>query len=103
MDSQLVQDTPGVPTLPARAVIALREAADTVEANCVAGDFKSRRPFGGCYVMVSPGEDGKVISVVMLDSTEDAAQFWATIKAKADIAGRELGDRERQGLAFGHR
>lgn len=70
--------------------------ATAIEENCV----DNARPFGGCWVLVAPGSD-RVLTTLLLDSTEDAAQFWALIKSRAEVAARELDMQDRQRQGFG--
>jgi len=58
-------------------------------------------PFGGCFVVVPPNEGGDPIETLILDSKQDAAQFWMLLKTKCDIALGELDQKQRQAATFG--
>jgi len=61
----------------------LREMADQIDRNEDSG-------FGGCFVIIPPDGGGKPISVLLLDSSQDAAQFWGLISPKAQMALQDL-------------
>ena len=57
--------------------------------------------FGGCFVVVPPTDGGDPIETLILDSKQDAAQFWMLLKTKCDIALGELDAKQRQASTFG--
>jgi hypothetical protein len=74
--------------------------ADSVEQNTAAG-----RPFAGCIVVIPPAIDGEFIGIIdtlILDPSQDGTQFWGLLKARAEIAFREAGSKERD-VTFGRR
>ena len=57
--------------------------------------------FGGAFVVVPPENGGDPIETLILDSKQDAAQFWMLLKTKCDIALGELDAKQRQASTFG--
>ena len=57
--------------------------------------------FGGAFVVVPPTDGGDPIETLILDSKQDAAQFWMLLKTKCDIALGELDAKQRQASTFG--
>jgi len=70
-----------------------RKMADRIELN-------AEEPFGGCAMIVPPGEGAAVIEMLKLDPASDPAIFWGEIKSKADQAVVDLQIQARQGMAF---
>lgn len=69
-----------------------RKMADDIMHNAENG-------FGGAFVIVPPSGGGNPISVLMLDSANDAAQFWGLIGPKAQMALQDLVNQTRNGQA----
>lgn len=88
MNQPLVEDKTDI----AKLANELREMADRMEKN-QDGDF------GGCFVIIPP-QGGDVLKTLILDSTEDPAQFWALVKTKAQMAEDYFRDLERQQSGF---
>lgn len=57
-------------------------------------------PFGGAFVIVPP--TGDPMEVLILDSRQDAGQFWGILQAKCAMALREI-DLANNQAAFGGR
>jgi hypothetical protein len=70
-------------------------------------DHNKDRPFGGAFVAVIPSiEDGgepTVLDLLILDSKQNAGQFWGLLQAKCKLALDEINAVERSGQAFGRR
>lgn len=73
-----------------------RQMADNIDHNKGA-------PFGGALVIVPPDNGGEPVSTLILDQTGDAAQFWAAVKFKAELAIQELSNQQRANQAFAPR
>lgn len=59
-------------------------------------------PFGGAFVVAPPTpEAGEPLETLILDSKQDAAQFWMLLKTKCDIALGELDQKQRTQATFG--
>ena len=56
-------------------------------------------PFGGAVVIVPPDNGGGVISTLILDTSGDAAQFWALLQTKAKYELEQLGNNNRMAQA----
>lgn len=69
-----------------------RKMADDIMHNADNG-------FGGAFVIIPPVGGGNPISVLLLDSANDAAMFWGLIGPKAQMALQELMDKTRNGSA----
>lgn len=71
------------------------EMAARIELNAAEG-------FGGAFVIVPPGEDGKPHVLLMLDNASDPAVFWATLQTRSQMALQALQEAEDRGAgAFG--
>lgn len=88
--------TPEPQTAAGKACILLRKMADNIERNKDAG-------FGGCFVIVAPENGGDPISVLLLDPSQDPAQFWGLIGPKATIALQQINDTQRKSQTFNRR
>ena len=64
-------------------------------------DTNSQEAVGGAFVVVPPENGGDPIETLILDSKQDAAQFWMLLKTKCDIALGELDAKQRQASTFG--
>ena len=71
------------------------EMADRIIRN--AGEM-----FGGAFVVVPPAEGGDSLSVLLLDTKTDPAQFWQMLLTKCQMMVGELDAKQRQS-AFGGR
>ena len=67
--------------------------ADRIEKN-------ADEPFGGCVLIVPPGEGAKTIEILKLDNDPDAAVFWGEITTKAATAVHELQAANARNMAF---
>lgn len=67
-----------------------KEMAEAIEHNAEQG-------FGGAVVVVPPSSGGDPISILILDSQGDPAQFWSTIQTRISIVLDTLKDRSRPG------
>lgn len=52
--------------------------------------------FGGAVVVVPPVNAGEPFETLILDSKQDAGQFWSLLKVKCDMALAELDGQQRQ-------
>ncbi len=59
--------------------------------------------FGGAFVVIPPAEGGDPIETLILDSHQDATQFWSLLQAKAALMVQELEEKKRLTGAFGGR
>jgi hypothetical protein len=60
--------------------------------------------FGGAFIVVPPAEGGRVLSVLILDGAQNAAQFWAMLKTRCELELAELEDKARASSSgFGRR
>ena len=91
-DTVSVTDTSSVHELLKR----FRAMADRMALN---GDGN----FGGAFVVVPPKEGGEPFETLILDSKQDAAQFWTLLKTKCDVALSELEQKQRATGTFGRR
>lgn len=69
-----------------------RRMADRIEKN-------DGEPFGGCAVIVPPGDEVVGVEILELDPAPDASIFWAKIRSKADEAVSDLGVAARNSQA----
>lgn len=79
---------------------AFRKMADAIDHN------DGKLPFGGAFVIVPPSNENEPphpLSLLILDTTNNPAQFWGTLKAKADLTIRQLDDVQRMGQGFPRR
>ena len=60
--------------------------------------------FGGAFVIVPPKDGGEIIETLILDSKQDAAQFWILLQSKcqAQIAALDSANRQVQ-AGYGRR
>lgn len=73
-----------------------RKMADAIDKN-------AEGSFGGAFVVVPPVEAGEPLETLILDTKQDAAQFWMLLKTKCDIALGELDAKQRTQSTFGRR
>ena len=74
-----------------------RAMADTIELN---GDGA----FGGAFVVIPPTNGGDPVHTLILDASQDPAQFWGILKTKSDIALASVEQLARnQQAGFGRR
>ena len=59
--------------------------------------------FGGAFVVVPPEGGGEPLETLILDSKQDASQFWSLLQAKASVMIAELEEKKRTQGAFGVR
>jgi hypothetical protein len=63
-------------------------------------DLNEGKPFGGALVIIPPA-GGDPIEMLILDSREDAMQFYMTIKTMVEVAYNELLIKQQQNKVFG--
>jgi hypothetical protein len=72
----------------------MTDAADRLMA--MAARIKANNPdeFAGCIVIIPPvsqdGRAGESIELLLIDPKRDPANFWSTVKAKAEIGEAEF-------------
>lgn len=74
-----------------------RKMAAAIDHNAEKGNF------GGAFVILPPKDGGDVVETLILDSTQDAAQFWTLLKTKCDVQIRKADEASRHGQAFQQR
>lgn len=62
--------------------------AEAIERNKAAG-------FGGAFVIVPPANGGTVVETLILDASQDPAQFWALLQTKCTTQLAELDAAQR--------
>jgi hypothetical protein len=67
--------------------------ADAIEQN-------AERGFGGAFVVIPPEDGGDPFETLILDSKQNAAQFWILLKSKCEMALTESDQKQRVGQAF---
>ncbi len=77
--------------------------ADRFSKMAAALDHNSASGFGGAWVVVPPEGGGEPIETLILDSKQDAAQFWSLLQAKASVMIAEIEEKKRTQGAFGVR
>lgn len=55
----------------------------------------SQETYGGAFVIVPPKDGGEVIETLILDSGQDAAQFWGLLKIKCELALAQIDEQQR--------
>ena len=78
----------------------MSEKSDHFRAMAEAIDLNIGKPFGGAVVIIPPGDDVP-IEMLILDSREDGLQFYTSIKTMADVAYRNLLEKEQSKKVFG--
>lgn len=74
-----------------------RRMADRIDHNADA-------VFAGAAVIVPPAEGGETVEMLILDSSQSAAQFWGNLQAKCQIELAQIDERKRtQQAGFGRR
>ena len=60
--------------------------------------------FGGAFVIVPPKDGGDALETLILDTKQDAAQFWILLQSKcqAQIAALDSANRQQQ-AGYGRR
>lgn len=71
-----------------------RRMADTIEKNV---------NFGGAFVVIPPPEGGDPVETLIIDSRQDAAQFWQMLLTKCQLMIAELDQKQRANQSFGRR
>lgn len=67
-------------------------------------DHNADAVFAGAAVIVPPAEGGDTVEMLILDSSQSAAQFWGNLAAKCQIELAGLDDKKRNSQAgFGRR
>jgi len=70
-----------------------RAMADRMELN-------GSEAFGGAFVVVPPKNGGEPIETLILDSQQQAAQFWVLLKTRCDLELARLDEAARNMQAF---
>ncbi len=79
----------------AKAIAGIfRAMADTIELNGAGA-------FGGAFVVVPPANGGEPVHTLILDGSQDPAQFWGILKTKSDIALASVEQVVRNQRGFG--
>ncbi len=78
----------------------MSERSDKFRAMADSIDNNEGKPFGGAVVIIPPG-GGDAIEMLVLDSREDALQFYTNIKTMAELAYNELLQKEQQKRVYG--
>lgn len=73
-----------------------RAMADALEKNADGS-------FGGAFVIVPPEAGGDPIETLILDSKQDAAQFWNAVITKCQFMLADVEQKQRAGQVFGRR
>lgn len=73
-----------------------RAMADAIDRN-------AEGSFGGAFVVVPPPDAGDPLETLILDSKQDAAQFWMLLKTKCDLELAALDQKQRTKATFGGR
>lgn len=63
-------------------------------------DHNSDAVFAGAAVIFPPPDGGVAIEMLILDSSQSAAQFWGAILAKCQIELAGIDERKRNSQAF---
>jgi hypothetical protein len=71
-----------------------RKMADRIDHNADA-------VFAGAAVIVPPAEGGEAVEMLILDSSQSAAQFWGNLQAKCQIELAGIDEKKRNTQAFG--
>lgn len=66
-------------------------------------DRNSDGAFGGAFVVIPPKEGGDTLETLILDSRQDATQFWILLKTKCETEIALLDQKQRSTGAFGGR
>jgi len=73
---------------------SFHEMAQAIEHN-------EKQGFGGAVVIVPPEGGGEPISLLMLDSSGDPAQFYSTIMTRIQLVLQRLQDEKQRVASFG--
>lgn len=91
-EQQLIE---GQGTDAAKLAQALRDMAARIEKN-------GSDSFGGCFVVLPPqGYEG--LSALILDTNQDAAQFFGLLQTKITLALAGIEEAQRNAQSFGRR
>lgn len=74
-----------------------RKMATDIDRNAESANF------GGAFVVVPPQDGGEPIETLILDSKQDASQFWSLLQAKAALMIAEIEEKKRVVGTFGGR
>lgn len=66
-------------------------------------DLNSGATFSGALVAIPPKDGGSTIELLVLDTAQSPAQFWALLKTKCEIELQQLDEKSRNTQAFGRR
>lgn len=66
-------------------------------------DHNAEDGFGGCFLIVPPVDGGEVIETLILDSKQDATQYWILLKSKCEMEIARLDGANRNQSAYGRR
>jgi len=53
--------------------------------------------FGGAFVILPPKDGGDVVETLILDSTQDPAQFWILLQSKCAVQIKRVDEAARTG------
>lgn len=73
-----------------------RAMADAIELNGAVN-------FGGAFVVIPPDEGGEVLETLILDSRQDASQFWIFLKTKSETEMNAVDAKQRTNQVYGRR
>lgn len=80
------------------------EQAKPFHAMAARIEHNANARFGGAFVIVPPAEGGEPLEVLVLDESQNAAQFWMVLNAKCKMALDEIAAKELQaGSMYGRR
>ena len=82
-------DTPSIVPGPPEQAKPFHAMAARIEHN-------ANTRFGGAFVIVPPAEGGAALEVLVLDESQNAAQFWMVLNAKCKQALDEIAAKEAQ-------
>lgn len=67
-----------------------KEIADRFRAMAARIEKNADEPFGGCYIIIPPGDEAQPMEMLKLDGKSDGAIFWGEINSKAAESVQEL-------------
>lgn len=80
------------------------EQAKPFHAMAARIEHNAHARFGGAFVIVPPEEGGNPMEVLVLDESQNAAQFWMVLNAKCKQALDEIAAKEAaSGMGYGRR
>ena len=79
-----------------------KELADRFRAMATSIELNGVSTFGGAFVIIPPENGGDPLHTLVLDTKQDAAQFWILLKSKAETEIRNV-DAKASQQGFGGR